>query len=437
VHGPPHGAGLWERGLAAVAIGTLYAVNTWSFPVFAGLLVVALAVWARAHGRWGASALHAVVVLGLAVAAVLPFLLEFEPNANGVGLVESREGLADFLAHHGELYGTFAWILAALYAGRVVRATHPWRVLVFFSTGALMALLLLSELDLGGVAALALLLGVALHALWFGGLPAAERGVWLLVAGGLTCLLLPELIYVRDEFDESDLYRMNTVFKMGYLAWFELAIAAGCVVAIAAEWLPRLPRWAWGLAATGLVAVGMVFSVAGSYARKAGFAEAPTLEGRSWLPPGDVAAIDWLRAHARGDAVIAEAVGDDYSAFGHARISTFTGRPAVMGWTGHELQWKHDPGRRREQIQRLYSSRSPQEVESLLAELRIEYAVLGELERTDYGDARALSVLGRKVFDRGGTQILAFTPPPVTQARPVPTPTAEPTALPPVLGGGG
>ena len=63
--------------------------------------------------------------------------------------------------------------------------------------------------------------------------------------------------------------------------------------------------------------------------------------------PGDPGAIEWLRDHAPHGSVVLEAVGDDYSAFGHARISTFTGLPTVMGWPGHELQWAHDPGRRR------------------------------------------------------------------------------------------
>ena len=56
-----------------------------------------------------------------------------------------------------------------------------------------------------------------------------------------------------------------------------------------------------------------------------------------------------------------EAVGDDYSAFGHARISTFTGLPTVMGWLGHELQWGHDPGRRRQDVEALYRAQTAEE----------------------------------------------------------------------------
>jgi YYY domain-containing protein len=435
LHGPPRGLGLWERALAALAIGTLYAVNSWSFPVCAGLMVIALAAWMRseeASGRRRAAVVHGVVVLGLAIAVVAPFLAEFEPNARGAGFVDTREGIGDFLNHHAAIYGTLAWVLAALYLGRVRAAEHPLRVLVFSVTVGVVALPLLSEFSLAGAGAFALLLVVALHALWSRRVPAAERAVWLLVAGGLTCLLLPEIVYVRDEFDGSDLYRMNTVFKMGYQAWYLLAVAGGVAVALAPVLLARAPRWAWATGAAALVALGGAFTLEGSYARKAGFAGSPTLEGRAWLPPGDVAAIDWLRANARGDAVIAEAAGDDYSAFGHARISTFTGRPAVIGWEGHEVQWKHDPTSLRAKVGRLYSSRNPTEVKALLAELRVEYAVLGDLERSDYGDARALAVLGRRVFASGDTEIYAYTPPPRPKP-PVAPP--KPSPRPPVLGG--
>jgi YYY domain-containing protein len=438
LHGPPRGLGFWERALAALVIGTLYAINSWSFPVCAGLLVVALAAWARppeSEGRRAAAVAHAVIVLGLAIAAVAPFLLEFEANADGLGIVGSREGLGDFLTQHGELYGTLAWVLAALYLGRVRAAQHPLRVLVFSVTTGIVALPLLAEVDLAGAGTFALLLAVALHALWSRRAPAAERAVWLLVAGGITCLLLPELVYVRDEFDDSDLFRMNTVFKMGYQAWYLLAVAGGCAVAMSPRWLPRLPRVAWGLGVAVLVAAGVAYSVVGSYARKGAFAERATLDGRTWLPPEDVAAIDWIRANTDGDAVIAEAVGDDYSAFGHARISTFTGRPAVMGWEGHEVQWKHDPRTRREDVRRLYSSRNPTEVKELLAKLRVQYAVLGQLERADYGDARALAVLGRKVFEVGGTAVYAYEPPPEPKAEPAPEPEPASTAAPPILGG--
>src|SRR6185436_731266 len=161
---------------------------------------------------------------------------------------------------------------------------------------------------------------------------------------------------VRDEFDGSDLFRMNTVFKLGYNAWLLLALAAACALPWAAAHLPRRGWPVWAATAAMLLLLGLVYPYAGTYARKGGFSRSPSLDGLRWLTPsspGDPAAIAWLRANTPGSAVVLEAVGEDYSAFGHGRISTFTGRPAVLGWGGHELQWDHQPGTREADVKEL------------------------------------------------------------------------------------
>ena len=114
-----------------------------------------------------------------------------------------------------------------------------------------------------------------------------------------------------------------------------------------------------------------------------------------------------LREHAPSDAVLLEAAGPDYSGFGHARMSTFTGRPAVIGWAGHELQWKHDPGRRPEDVRAMYEERDPARARDLLSRYGVRYVVVGPIERADYGDAGIAKWdrLGRRVFDRDGTTV--------------------------------
>ena len=59
--------------------------------------------------------------------------------------------------------------------------------------------------------------------------------------------------------------------------------------------------------------------------------------------PADHRAIEWLRQNAPGRPVVVEAVGGDYTE--HARVSTFSGLPTMIGWVGHELQWRGErPG---------------------------------------------------------------------------------------------
>jgi uncharacterized membrane protein len=161
-----------------------------------------------------------------------------------------------------------------------------------------------------------------------------------------------------------------------------------------------------------LVLLGLVYPYAGSYARTGGFANAPTLDGLGWLrriAPGDPAAIAWLRDHTPPSAVVLEAFGDDYSAFGAARISTFSGRATVIGWAGHELQWHHPPGTRANDVKTLYTTPDAATARPLLARYGIRYVVVGPLEHTTYGDAgdAKWAQLGRRVFARAGTTIWA------------------------------
>ena len=100
--------------------------------------------------------------------------------------------------------------------------------------------------------------------------------------------------------------------------------------------------------------------------------------------------------------MVLEAFGDDYSAFGHARISTFTGRPTVMGWAGHELQWQHDPGQRSADVQTLYTTTDNAQAQALIDRYGIDYVVVGPIEQTTYGDAGTAKwdQLGERVFSR-------------------------------------
>ena len=300
----------------------------------------------------------------------------------------------------------------AAYASRVLATERPVRTALWSAVAAAFVLSLLAPVDLSGIAALLALVAVAIHALLSPRLPAAERFLWVLLAGAAGCLLLPELIYVRDEFDGSALYRMNTVFKMGYQAYVLLAIAGACAIPWAGRWLPRRAWAGWATVTTVLVLLGLVFPYAGNYARREGFSRTPTLDGLGWLrasAPGDVEAIAWLRDHAPDDAVILEAVGPDYSGFGHARISTFTGRSTVLGWAGHEVQWKHDPGSRAADVKTIYTTTDATEARRLLEQYGVRYVVVGPIERADYGEAGLAKWddMGRRVFDRDGTHRVA------------------------------
>ncbi len=415
----PRGPALLEGGAAALAVGFLYAVNSWSYPVMAGLLALAVVAWLRdprSEPARPAAARWLLLVLAGSALLVLPFHLSFDPSARGIGVVQEGRGFAGWLRDELLVFGSFAGLLAIAYAGRLMATRRPGRNAVWIAVAAAFAGSLLAALDYAHVALLAAALLVALGALLSARVTPGERMVWLLVAGGVACLLGPELLYVRDEFDESPLYRMNTVFKLGYQAWLLLGLAGIGALAWRREWLARRwLRWALVPAAALLAAAALVYPVAGTYARKDAFARDPTLDGLGWLrdrAPGDPGAIAWLNDEATEGEVVLESVGDDYSSFGHARISTFTGLPAVLGWPGHELQWGHRVGSRREDVEQIYESPTTAGAEELLRRYDVRYVVVGPLERTEYGDAGLAKwdALGRRVYDRDGTTVWRLGP---------------------------
>jgi uncharacterized membrane protein len=208
--------------------------------------------------------------------------------------------------------------------------------------------------------------------------------VLALSAVGLLLILGPEFLYLRDLFGT----RMNTVFKFYYAAWVLLGLAAAYV---ATELWPRQSSWKGALRALALLPLllSLVYPLLATWTKANGFQPTRgfTLDGTAHLAadrPEDATAIEWIRALLPG-GVIAEAPGGSYTEFG--RIATHTGLQSVLGWEFHELQWRGSmapQGTRKEDLRRLYESREPAELASLLDAYAIDYVYIGPLERQAY-----------------------------------------------------
>jgi len=92
--------------------------------------------------------------------------------------------------------------------------------------------------------------------------------------------------------------------------------------------------------------------------------------------------IEWFNSEVPGSPVIAEASFGQYRLAG-SRIAVHTGLPVVVGWLGHQGQQRAatDLSQRHEDVRTLYTSTDPEEKRSILQKYRIEYVVVGELER--------------------------------------------------------
>src|SRR5829696_917696 len=238
----PRGPALAELLAAALALGLLYAINSWSYPVTAGVLALAVVGWlcdGRSAPARPAAVRWLLAALALSALLVLPFHLSFDPAARGIGLVGEGRGFAGWLRDQALLLGSLAVLVALAYLGRLAATRRPLRNAAWIAVAAAFAGSLLAALDYAHVGLLAVALAVALAAVVSGPLPPALRAIWVLIAGGVACLLGPELVYVRDEFDGGPLFRMNTVFKLDYQAWLLLGLAG---IAVAGWWRTWLPR---------------------------------------------------------------------------------------------------------------------------------------------------------------------------------------------------
>jgi uncharacterized membrane protein len=112
----------------------------------------------------------------------------------------------------------------------------------------------------------------------------------------------------------------------------------------------------------------------------------------------DYAAIRWINAHIQGDPIIVEAANasnEDYSLY--ALVSSFTGLPTIMGWPGHEVQWRANwllnPAnsssfdQRLSDINTIYTSPDPQIVLSLMHKYNAVYLYIGAIEHIAYPQA--------------------------------------------------
>jgi len=435
--------------LASVALGGMAFLNTWDFPIYVGLFAAAYVLRQARFGGWRRRRLGEFVTLGATLGAsgallYLPFYLGFSSQAGGLipNWVYPTRG-----AHLWVMFGTlfaplFLWLSWQVFRWRPsLRRGLAWSA-ALMGAGLLFALLLgnalallpqTSALFLGGMEAASiqqaqraffvrrlaqpggwltlLALLIPLIALLADGVPVrrSRRGDMLfpalLALFGALLVLAPEFVFLRDQFG----WRMNTIFKFYYQAWLLFSLAAACGIVVT---LQRASPPMRSLAAAGLLltlGAGMLYPLWAFRTKTAGFRpQRWTLDGGAYLEaqsPDDVAAIRWLEAAPPG--VVAEAVGGSYSAF--ARVATYSGHPAVLGWPGHESQWRggaNEMGTREVDMRQLYETAAWSKAQAILKRYNVRYVFVGSLEqqayRLDEGKFRRNLDL---VFEQGQTRV--------------------------------
>lgn len=389
----------WPASLLVLLCGTARAANNWNLPAMA-LLLIAVGAFRSTGGRrlpafgdalWGALVGAGLLLLSLVL--WIPYSRSYGIEVQGLAWTTMKSDFFEFLGVWGLLFA--AGYAALFWLGPKKEETEASRrredlvaaVLLF---ACLVAAFGLKTPILAVVLPLALAAARAARRSWAerpedSGPPFAAFLLILALAMVAGC----EFIYFKDSYGQA-LQRMNTIFKFYHQAW-PLAAIAAAVFGLRA-WKragPARPVVRFVLSAA--IVLAFFYPVEAAVSRFRQTEGGVSLDARGPLArrnAGDAAAIAWLEKHAPEGSVILEATGDPYSEF--ARISSHTGIPTVLGWGNHEGLWRsNDPevGQRADWIRTFYSGADPRTAAFVLQKFRVNFVVLGDLERRSYPQA--------------------------------------------------
>ena len=436
-----------EFWLVVLAMGGLAFLNTWDFPIYVGLYAAVVVLKRMQREGWNYGLISLLLRIGitlgvLGVMAYLPFYSGFASQAGGflpsmafftrgvhfwimfgsllipilVYLIwlwwhtGKREQLLKGIKFALLLVGGL-WVFSFLAAGMMVwlPTTFPTSARLQSGAGFLLALQ-------GAGDAFTLFMGALAQRL-------AQPGTWLTLIGllaiiwalvlvstdkkakpgkadgrklttadgfvlallfvGAGLVLFPEFLYLRDQFST----RMNTIFKFYFQVWILWSIAAAYGSVVLWSTLKKVQKGLYGTVWVLVLISALAYPVFGLLSQTRNFQMTElSLDGTGFIGsynPEDLAMIQWLRQAP--DGVIVEAVGGQYSWY--ARIATHTGLPNLLGWPGHESQWRGggaEMGSRQLEIESLYRTTRWEDARVILERYQVRYVVVGNLERITY-----------------------------------------------------
>jgi len=429
---------------SALILGGLAFLNTWDILVAATLIVFAYVLTRAREDGWSWGRLGDLFLLGLplgitSILLYLPFYLGFSSQAGGLlpSLMYPSRG-AQLWVMWGTLLIPIYACLLYLWKGEGLRAN--WKLGSLLGLGFVLFLWILSwvigligyyiEKDfvlsilssqgmdiptffhatslrrlsyIGGLLTMLAVLIPALAFLFQKDLATNDQGsmiedqqpvtnaispsssigfVLLLMTIGAILIISPDFLYLRDQFG----YRINTVFKFYYQAWILWSLAASFGAAFLLQNLRGLWNWSFRALIGLVIFCGLLYPTLSLLTKTNNFKPAAgfSLDDFDRIKrenPDEAAGIEWLRTAPNG--IVLEAVGDGYS--GYARISTYSGLQTVLGWPGHEAQWRGSyapQGTRRDDVTKLYSATRWEEADLLIKQYNIRYIYIGALERS-------------------------------------------------------
>ncbi|HEX9838267.1 MAG TPA: DUF2298 domain-containing protein [Anaerolineales bacterium] len=407
----------------AFVLGALAFLNTWDILIAAALIVFSYALAQVSETGWGWERIEDILLLGIpavitAFIMYLPFYIGFDSQAGGLtpNFMYPTRGVQLWVMWGTLFIPLFAYLI---YLWRTKTPAH-WRAGIFTTLGILLVLIVAmfvlgflalklkpelvmpileaQGLDanvfiadsmarrlmyIGSLFTLLALLIPTLALLFKSEASSSSSFVLLMIALGTLLILGPDFLYLRDNFG----YRINTVFKFYYQAWLVLSLASAYGIIVLLQNLRGAANIVFSAVFALVLVVGLAYPAIGIFSKTNNFKPSfgYTLDDFDRVErenPDEAAAILWLRSAP--DGVVAEAVGGSYSQYG--RISIYTGLPTVLGWPGHEGQWRDNAlqGSRMQDVETLYTSNDWATAQEIIDRYNIRYIVVSNLERTTY-----------------------------------------------------
>jgi YYY domain-containing protein len=455
----------------ALALGALFAINSWDYPAITIFVVGSMVLGLYRHGTPAGEALaHTLAVVPVSLIIYVPYFLTVH-SKTGIGFVANPSALGDVLTVIGGVVivpaiyvawraasalsaGTksaerlemplLAWLLRPLpleagwwvaYGVLVVAFFMSGRVDFLYAIAPVAGLHSLQHLRPAGsgwwiifgalvltfvwsgrtdfLYVVGILLGIYVLSVHWRAEQAESLVTLLLTVLGLTILLAGDFVYLRDNFDGSANYRMNTIFKLFYQAWILLAVATPyalfSITRVVRERGPQALRWIWYGLAIGLAVCMAVYPIEGVGSQTQSAAFSATLDGLAYMRdvnPDAYAAISWVRANTKPSDVVAEVFGSDYwvdgierAQFSSNQMSALTGRATIVGWPySHEALWRGDYGggsdaaavgtmlaQREADVTTLYTTTNKQTAMNIIRKYHVNYLYVGPFEQATFG----------------------------------------------------
>lgn len=368
---------LW---LLSFSLGVGYMTNSWDILTLGVLSFIVILFKFYTDSKLQLLRIG-IFIAGAAYVVGFPWSIFYHLPIEGIGFVSSRSPLIPWIS----FWGVFVFLIA-LFLGKVICISwkNKNRQLPFSS-------------------------GYGFH--------------WALILATILFLLFMELFYVKDLFRGGEYFRVNTVFKISNQLWLWIGVLSGSMV----SWL-ILSLKKRGLKILLSLFLVLVFLGPAIYPAKSVW----QARLKNKKPTDFSSSLDWWKEKYPYDYEaylfleklkqslpknnkvrnIVEADGESFT--DAARFSVFLGWPTIIGWPIHEWTWRgtYDVvAPRREEVKEIYTGQDKIKSENILKKYKIDYIIVGEIEKAKYGDEINLDKLfsfGETIFHNKRTLIISL-----------------------------